>query len=534
MCTATPLLHAAETEPVVLSVSQWREDVTYLSKMVWTCHPDPTIYGPTREEYDLKVTALLKSIPDLGDAELLLEVLKLQAMLNDAHSGTDWKTIDKRILNAKETPFRFYAGRDGWFLMATTEQYARYLGWHLTHVGGHRVDDVIRMIIPLVSGDNLINRRTHAGQRLNRAALLHTLGVLQDGDSITYRLRSSDGTMMEVTAEARAQVNGSQLLELFDAAKSPLPLWRKNAGRDYWFEVVSEHQLVYVQCNRIRNAEEESMYDFTKRLFECVDAQLISKFILDLRQNPGGDPELAWPLIHQIAMTEKINQTGKLFVIVGRGTKSAAPTTAVRLQNLSHAIIVGEPTAGRPNGFGNAYTFTLPNSGLTMRCSTLYMQPTALPDRRPWITPDLSAEITADDYRYNRDPAIKAIVDFKLVDSLLDVAGGISELNTADRVIDSIKRFRHNHQNKWIYIMDDVDKLGHGFLTAGKIDDAIAVFEFNARQYPYSSIVHSSLAEAFLAQGHRVRAIESYRTSLRKTRNTKALDGLRQLDALNP
>ena len=47
---------------------------------------------------------------------------------------------------------------------------------------------------------------------------------------------------------------------------------------------------------------------------------------------------------------------------------------AVHLEQETQVLTVGEPTGGKPNNFGEIKTFSLPNSGLTVRYSTKYIQ----------------------------------------------------------------------------------------------------------------------------------------------------------------
>ena len=58
--------------------------------------------------------------------------------------------------------------------------------------------------------------------------------------------------------------------------------------------------------------------------------------------------------------------------------------------------------------------------------------------------------------------------------------------------------------------------LGYRLLQAGSVDEAIAVFAFNADAFPESWNVWDSLGEAYMTRGDRARAIECYRASLQR------------------
>lgn len=62
-----------------------------------------------------------------------------------------------------------------------------------------------------------------------------------------------------------------------------------------------------------------------------------------------------------------------------------------------------------------------------------------------------------------------------------------------------------------------VNSLGYTLLNAGRIDEAIAVFEYNVRRYPQSANCYDSLAEAFEKKGNRQEAIRNYAKALSMT-----------------
>ena len=76
----------------------------------------------------------------------------------------------------------------------------------------------------------------------------------------------------------------------------------------------------------------------------------------------------------------------------------------------TEAIFVGEPTGSSPQFYGEDTHFRLPYSGLTGSISSRWFQNRFISDdERPWIGPDIVAELTLDDVRNGRDPALEAI-----------------------------------------------------------------------------------------------------------------------------
>ena len=108
------------------------------------------------------------------------------------------------------------------------------------------------------------------------------------------------------------------------AAKSQ-PLYRQRPAETFWFTYLEDSRTIYVNWRSYK-----SLGDHAKRLFELVDQHPGAKLVIDLRQNGGGDFfEGRRHLIKPIVERPAINRKGKLFVLVGRQTFSAAMVNAM-------------------------------------------------------------------------------------------------------------------------------------------------------------------------------------------------------------
>jgi hypothetical protein len=116
------------------------------------------------------------------------------------------------------------------------------------------------------------------------------------------------------------------------------------------------------------------------------------------------------PLIHRLIGSRKLNRRGRLYVIIGRGTFSAAQNLATLLERHTEAIFVGEPTGSSPTFVGETIDFQLPYSGAWANVSDLLWQSGWPMDERTWIAPLLYTPPTFADFRENRDPAMEAIL----------------------------------------------------------------------------------------------------------------------------
>jgi hypothetical protein len=118
------------------------------------------------------------------------------------------------------------------------------------------------------------------------------------------------------------------------------------------------------------------------------------------------------PLIEGLIRSAKFRRPGNLFVIIGRGTFSAALNTSDELERRTTAILVGEPTSSPPNFVGESVQVVLPYTKWPVSISDLWWQ-TSLPmDYRVWLAPQIYAPPSAELFRTHRDPAREAIDDF--------------------------------------------------------------------------------------------------------------------------
>ena len=98
---------------------------------------------------------------------------------------------------------------------------------------------------------------------------------------------------------------------------------------------------------------------------------------------------------------------GPVCVLTGPHTYSAASEFADAVKTFGLATIVGEPTGGQPNSFGNPFVFHLKRSGLAVQIATVRSVRASgdVSDNRP-VMPDIAVHPTAADLAKNVDPVV--------------------------------------------------------------------------------------------------------------------------------
>jgi len=103
---------------------------------------------------------------------------------------------------------------------------------------------------------------------------------------------------------------------------------------------------------------------------------------------------------------------GRVCVLTGPHTFSAATEFAEAVKAFGLATIVGEETGGQPNSFGNAFTFPLRRSGLSAQIATVTGERASgnVEDFKP-VIPDIVVRTTAVDIQKFFDPVLERAVN---------------------------------------------------------------------------------------------------------------------------
>ncbi|HKG24308.1 MAG TPA: tetratricopeptide repeat protein [Thermomicrobiales bacterium] len=400
----------------------WRDDLRFLAREV-----KRRAFMPFRESpevrFDDAVEALNRAIPGLRDAQILVEMAKLLRLLGDAHAYV--AAPDERPDLKRSIPLRLFLFEEGLHVVAAEPAYESVLGGEVLAFGESASQDAIDAVNQLIGADNENGQwpRYIATLTLVQTPILQALGVIPEPERVALTVRRPNGEVVTETIEADQQWSRSEMRNALpcpegwrffpETLETPVPLYLKNAGASYWFEYLPDARVVYWQFNRVRDDAVEPLARFSERIFAFIDDHPVDKLVLDLRWNSGGNTFLELPLLHGLIANRKINRRGRLFVIIGRKTFSAAQNGATMIDRHTEAIFVGEPTGSSPTFVGESVEFQLPYSKLLANVSDLLWQTGWPMDYRTWIAPTIYTPPTFADFRANRDPALEAILTLR-------------------------------------------------------------------------------------------------------------------------
>ena len=493
-----------------MTAEKWREDLRFMAAEMRARHKN-LFHATTREGFEAAVNRLYDRIPSLARHEILVEMMRLVASVGDGHTHMGMGQ-DPR-LGFRRYPVRLYFFRDGLYVRGAAPEHARLAGARLLKVGGATAEDAYRAVREITPRDNEMGARLYAPFLMVTPEVLHALRLVEDMERARF-VFEVEGKPVEV--ELRPGAAESHVVRGVPpgwvdarAADAPAPLWTKAPDDLFWFEHLRDERAVYVQYNGVANKPDETVADFFRRVYAFAEANPVERLVIDVRNNGGGNNFLNRAIIIETIRSSKINRRGRLFVITGRQTFSAAQNFVNEMEKYTNALFVGEPTGARPNHYGDAARIVLPHSGLTVRASTLWWQDADPRDTRPWTPPQVAAELTAADYRAGRDPALRAALTYSeaksLSESLLDaLTGGDTE---AARKL--YRAYRADPAHAYLSTEGEINTLGYRLLQMKRVEQAIEIFKLNVADYPRSANVYDSLADAYEAAGRKELAIKA-------------------------
>ena len=133
----------------------------------------------------------------------------------------------------------------------------------------------------------------------------------------------------------------------------------------------------------------------------------VRRVVVDVRLNGGGDNTTYGPLT-SLFRSPAVNKRGRLYLLTGRATFSAAANFAAEIDRDTRAIIVGEPTGGGVETYGDTFPLTLPTLGWTVHIAARYHErKKSRNDHRLAVDPDVPVDLTSSQYFAGRDPVLE-------------------------------------------------------------------------------------------------------------------------------
>ncbi len=405
--TAIPSLESQQLTDSA-RVAGWRSDIRYyldqMKRQHYVYRQKPLPAGLVEA-----ATRLSENVPRYSDERILAEFEHLASFAGDGH--TYILPFGSRRVTAHMLPLRFFSFPDGVFIIDAFPGYERWIGSKAIRIGDTPTEVVIERMRPAFSADNRFTYLWTTPAFLSFRGFLENFADGIGPDSVSLVLQSTAGKAERVkipTVVAPPLRGIPKLMPSRLAGSPPPPLYLGNVAQNFWFRPLTD-SVLYVQFNQVQNSETESLASFAKRLDTTVRRMNPSAIIVDARHNNGGNLMLLPPLMSVFRQYESSRSDGRIYVLMGRNTFSAAQVFLAEMDKQTRAIFAGEPSSSKPNFVGEETPVMLPWSGAIGSISDQYHE-TIPGDTREWIEPDIKLSLSSTDYFANRDPLLEKVL----------------------------------------------------------------------------------------------------------------------------
>ena len=390
----------------------WSADLDYIKVELPKNHVN--LYSQKGADFFLKgIEQISLENEQLTDLAVAIKLQQLISSLGDSHTMIGWK----KFLDAnKILPLNLMWFSDGIYILHTTKENESILGHKIIKINEIPIQTIIDSLSTILVVDNnaVIKKEI---PRLMPMVQLYEYFFQINPDQIELQLQNPQGETISYTIKAALFTGQNMVACQLDS----IALCYKDEKLFFIDYPLPKDNLYYIKYNTCSSREAPpqgfkgdttklpSFNEFKHKVIETINTNNFDKIVFDLRFNTGGDSRLGTDLVNQLALIDKVNQKGKLFIVIGRQTFSSAIINVMDFKDKTQAILVGEETWGKPNHFGEIKLMKLPSSGLPVQYSTKYFKRTKLDMKT--ITPDYTIESSFKDYKEGHDPVYDWIIE---------------------------------------------------------------------------------------------------------------------------
>jgi tetratricopeptide (TPR) repeat protein len=511
MTVATTLSAQQSASKPTLTADHWRADLKALMQGLEKTHKN-MYHATSPASFDSAAADLDERIPSLERHEIIAGMMRIVAMVGDGHTNI-YPSRDAMI-GFHTLPVALYLFKDGMFIRAADSSHAALIGSRVVRIGDVSIDEAYARVKPYIGRDNEMGAKFWAAYLLAMPEMLHAMRLSSSPDSARFELEKNGkhstiwlrpaGLVPMTPADTdMSWWRRAGWVDARDISATPDPLWLSKRPDSvlWWFTRIPDTRSGYAQINQVRNGDKESFEDFSDRLLHFTDTAGLDRLIIDLRLNRGGNGGLLKPLERGLLRRPNINRRGSVFILTGRSTWSAAQFFLNDLSEFSEAIFVGEPSGSKGNSYGDSRQIKLPNSGITARASIYYWQDWDPNDSRPWIAPDVAAELTFADYEADRDRALTAALGYNEGPTLSEAMKSSMKADDTVEARALFETYRADSAHVYVDTHRILDNVAVYFYNRKDISHATWAFALAAEVFPHDVAAHLNLAAMYREAG---------------------------------
>ena len=302
-------ISSAQTSATENRISGWSSDIDTMLALMKREH---YVYKskPLPPELLIKSADLKTKISSFSDERMLLELQRLMFYMHDGHS---YILPVARNVASMYMPLQFYIFNDGSFIIDASAAYKDLVGCKVISINGVKTEKLIDDMNTYIHHDNKFTVIWFAPSVLRFRGTYEPYGLAAGSTGISVQLidKNQKTITRNINFIPATDFHGIPKLIPSELAENiPLPLYLSQVQNNFWFTSINQKTL-YFQFNQVEDKDTETLAAFSTKLDSSLKAQKPSLFIIDVRNNNGGNLDLLPPLMKVIKDFEKQNPSIK-------------------------------------------------------------------------------------------------------------------------------------------------------------------------------------------------------------------------------
>ncbi len=312
----------------------------------------------SKEECEKEYRRLSVSIDDISYTDYYFTLSSFLALSNDSHTSLEASDIYSYFLYF---PLQLNYVGEKVYVVSGSKEYKDYMGKEVSYINGVSIEDIEEKASVVVPHDNSVYLRLWLNNQLNNTSFLSFIKVA-DNDRAPVTLSFFDGDSVSLSPVFSSEINREDLVSAF-SSYSPY------VYQGYYRTIEIRDDVLLISYNTCSDNPSYPIKDFASDLKKSLSKKKYSTIIVDLRYNGGGNSAVLGPVI-KVFKKEKCSK----YALIGENTFSSAILNAVSLKDDAGFILVGTPTGGSINHYGELKSFTLPETGWEVYYSSKFFK----------------------------------------------------------------------------------------------------------------------------------------------------------------
>ena len=334
----------------------------------------------SKEECEEEYKRLSSNIDDINYTDYYFVLSSFLALSNDSHTSLEAGDIYSYFMYY---PLQLNYVGDKVYVVSGLSDYKDYMGKEVTAINGVNIKVIEEKVSLVVPHDNTVYLKLWLNNQLNNTSFLSFIDVV-DSDKAPVTLTFSDGKNVSLSPTLSQEIDRDDIISAF-SSYSPY------IYQGYYRAMEIRDDVLLISYNTCSDNPSYPMKNFASDLKKALKEKKYSKIIVDLRYNGGGNSAVLDPVI-KLLKKEKCSK----YALIGENTFSSAILNAVSLKDDADFTLVGTPTGGSINHYGELKSFTLPETGWEVYYSSKYFKLSKKFDGS--IIPDVYIEKDAESY----------------------------------------------------------------------------------------------------------------------------------------